>query len=312
MKSLFVVAGRAPEWVAEQTRYTAQQLTGDGGVTVAFTGGVRQDLELPGEIGSSTLLGFSASGKAIPTARLSTALGIRGHQDNTIVTVFDGGRPSVAVLSALISRLRGERVVLHDLRAENRAGGAVSNKLLKIFSHAQVRAKPSSITHERSVALAVCDGDTAFAELMVRSINSMAKEAVSHWRFVIQSSHADVERIIEESPRPDLMTVERGPVKDELLDMCDVVIAPHGPDAHFAVTSVQRGAAGIVAGQEIANRLVRRVDGVWLARRDASSLLVALESARAGLEGRGRWAPEIRSAGDRVVETVRSLASQVT
>lgn len=310
MKSLFVVAGRAPEWVAEQTRYTAQQLVGDGGVTVAFTGGVRQDLELPGEIGSSTLLGFTSSGQAIPTARLSAALGIREHQDNTIVTVFDGGRPSVAVLSALVSRLRGERVVLHDLRTSH-AGGAVSNKLLKMFSHAQVRAKPSSVPHERSVAFAVCNGDTAFAELMVRSINSMANEAVSHWRFVIQSSHADVERIIDESPRPDLMTVERGPVKDELLDMCDVVIAPHGPDAHFAATSVQRGAAGIVAGQEIANRLVRRVDGVWLARRDASSLLVALESARAGLEGRGRWAPEIRSAGDRVVETVRSLASQI-
>ena len=41
MRSLFVVAGRAPEWVAEQTRYTAQQLTGDGGVTVAFTGGIQ-------------------------------------------------------------------------------------------------------------------------------------------------------------------------------------------------------------------------------------------------------------------------------
>lgn len=312
MKSLFVVAGQAPEWVAEQTRYTAQQLSSDGGVTVAFTGGIRQDLELPGEIGSSTLLGFSPSGKAIPTARLSTALGIREQQDNTIVTVFDGGRTIVAAVSALVARLRGERVVLHDLRTDAGTTGALSNKLLKMISHAQVRAKPATVPHERSVALAVCDGDAEFAGLMVRAINSMANEAVSHWRFVIQTSNADVERVIAESPRPDLMTVERGDVQDELLDMCDVVIAPHGADAHFAAKSVERGAAGIVAGQEIADRLVRRVDGVWLARRDASSLLVALESARSGLEGRGRWAPEIRSAGDRVVETVRSLASQVS
>ncbi|MEL6890811.1 MAG: hypothetical protein AAFP84_04390 [Actinomycetota bacterium] len=305
MKSLFVVAGAAPKWVAEQIRYTAQQLTDDGGVTVAFTGGIRSEHELPGAIGPSTLLGFSPSGKAIPTARLSTALGVRPKHDNTILTVFDEGRPTLALTSGLVARLRGERVVLHDLRSETRPASPIVDKLLSRIAHDRVAAKAVEYTHERSVALAVCDGDVAFTELVVRAINSMAGEAVSDWRFVIQTSSDEVERIIADAPRRDLMTIERGDVQDELLDMCDVVIAPHGPDAHFAATAVARGAAGIVAGQEIADRLVRRVDGVWLARRDASSLLVALESARAGLERRGRWAPEIRALGDQVVEAVR-------
>ena len=312
MKSMFVVAGRAPAWVTDQTRYAAQRLTEDGRVLVAFTDDFGKILDLPGDVGGANLLGIAPSGYPLWTARLAAALGFRARQDSTVIMMFDGARLGVATAAAVVARLRRERVIVHDLRDDRAAGGTVRRFLgrrLRQIANAVVEGDRGPERDAKSIVLAICDDDTEMAELVVRAVSSFTAEAAKNWRFVLQTSDSAVEQMVADSPRADLINVEKNPVAPDLLNVCDVVIVGTGRNDHYAKAAVSNGVGAVIVGQPIAERLVRRFDGAWLARRDASSLLVALESARHGADGHGRSASNLRSHGDQVVAAVRELAS---
>lgn len=312
MKAMFVVAGKAPAWVVKQIRYSAQQLTEDGRVLVSFTDGFGHDLDLPGDVGATNLLGIAPSGEPIWTARTAAALGMRPQQDTTVIALFDGVRLSVAASAAALARARRERVVIHDMRRPSSTMGRVrrlGTTLVGRLAHDVVVSPPVAGGPGRSVVLAVCDDDPALAGVVVRAANSIPAESTVDWRFIIQTTDPAIDDLVDGARAADLITVVQGPVATDLLETCDVIVASEGANRSYAIGAVQNGASGVIVGQPIADRIVRRFDGVWLARHDASSLLVALESARIDVDGHARSALEVRADGDRVVAAVRSLAT---
>lgn len=312
MKTMFVIAGRPPQWVTDQTRLAAQQLTEDGRVLVTFTRGYVPEVQLPGMAGGSTILGFAPSGYPLWTGRLSSAIGLRRRQDATVVVLFDGGRTVVSLVALAVARLRRERAVVHDLRSNAAATHfrGVTDRILGALAHRQVRCshEPSGAT--RSVVLALCNGDREFTRLVIDAATAIPNEAAVGWRFIIQSDHDDVDRMVAAIGRPDMISVMHEGVSRDVVLASDIVIVRHGSEDVEPATVAQRGAAAIVVGHPIARRVTRRFDGTWLSRADVSSLLVALESARGIFAGDIRSAPKLRDEVERVVSEVRIASLQ--
>src|SRR5262245_51353095 len=115
MRTTLVVPGRCPAWINDQLRYVANRLADDGRVMVAFTDGFDSSVRLPGHVGSSTVLGIAQSGYPLWTGRSLAAIGFRHRADNVVIVLFDRARTGIATLSALVARIRGERVVVQDM-----------------------------------------------------------------------------------------------------------------------------------------------------------------------------------------------------
>src|SRR5439155_25026786 len=67
MKSLVILPGDAPRWVADHARHLAQRLTEIGRVTVVFSAGQANRSLLPGQPGNGSVLGHSVAGYPIWT-----------------------------------------------------------------------------------------------------------------------------------------------------------------------------------------------------------------------------------------------------
>ncbi|MEJ7801549.1 MAG: hypothetical protein WKF60_13580 [Ilumatobacter sp.] len=304
---MFVIAGRAPSWIVDQTRYSAMQLTQDGRVMVAMTAPSDGGVHLPGDPGGSTLLGIASSGYPVWTGRTRSAVGFRRRRDQTVVVVFDGAQPVVALLSTVMARLRRERVLIHDLTTKAPQPSrwrTAWHRVVCILAHDVLQCKPRSWDTDRSVALAVCGGDTEFARLVIEASRSMAASAARNWRIVVQSTDVEIDRLVGQAERDDLLTCENSEVSDDLVKQSDIVMVRHG-DERFVEAALSNGAAAIIVGHPIGGRVSRRFDGTWLTKWDAASILVALESACGAISGGGRSAPDLRDDGDQLVSLVR-------
>ena len=310
MRSMIIVPGRAPAWVRDQVRLAADGLTDDGLVLVAQSDAFEAPVHLPGTLGASTLLGVSRTGFPIWTGRRLAIWGMRRRQDRTVVVLFDGARPVTALGAALVARVRRERVTVNDLRSPERRQSAWSRVLGRAtcaVAHERVASPRPQPDVRRALVYAICNHDRAFAELVVKTATAMSAETAVGWRFVIQSDDAAVTSVVSESLGSDFVSVEGSPQVD-ILHACDVVVVAHGPHDDLAEEAARAGAAGVIVGHPIADRMTRRLDGVFVTRHDVSSVIVALESARGRLYGEMRPAPEIRRDAEALLASVRGLA----
>ncbi|HEY0518904.1 MAG TPA: hypothetical protein VGC84_05370, partial [Ilumatobacteraceae bacterium] len=111
-RSLVVVPGRAPHWVADHARHLAQRLTERARVLVVFTHASDAHSLLPGQPGTASVLGHSVAGYPIWTGRLRAALGVRRTGTVTVVVLWNEANHVLALWTALVARARGERLVL--------------------------------------------------------------------------------------------------------------------------------------------------------------------------------------------------------
>ena len=97
MKSLVILPGRAPHWVADHARHLAQRLTETGRVMVVFTHRRTYESQLPGQPGNGSVLGHSVAGYPIWMGRRSAALGLRWSSKFTIVVLWAGANHVLAL-----------------------------------------------------------------------------------------------------------------------------------------------------------------------------------------------------------------------
>jgi hypothetical protein len=311
MKTAFIVPGRSPVWVQDQVRYEANRLTDDGRVLVAFTHRADCGVRRPGQAGDSNLFGVAPNGYPLWTGRASAALGLRRRYDRVVVVLFDGAITALALLAAVTAKIRGEHVVLQDLRQAPDAAGPVrrmGNALLKRIADGKVQAPPTE-PGAATMVFGVCHDDTELAELLIDVASAVPATAADHWRFVIQSDDPAVAAAASTSPHRDIISVVPGPIADDLLMTSDVLVLRYGLHDEIANVAASRGVVAVVVGHPVAARVPQRFDGVRLSPADVSSVLVAIESARGAGGGVVRSAPELRSNGDRVVNVVRSAGA---
>lgn len=308
MKTTFVVAGRAPGWVRNQTRIAAETLTEDGRVLIAMSDAVDSLDLLPGSTGHSTLLGVARTGYPLWTGRLSSVIGLRRRSDRTVIVRFDGDRHLLLAVSALISRARRERLVVHDARVKPTQGvlRRFTARLVDALADAKVTLSASTTVGGPSIALAVCHDDTELARLAIRAAQAMSEATAKSWRIVIQADDPAVERMIAETDRRDILVYEpAGPVED-LVKSSDVVVVRDGSDPLVTRCALDHGAAVVSVGHPVGGRVTPRFDGAWLVRHDPSSIIVAIENVRMARFG-GPAAIDVRTDGLRLADTLRSL-----
>ena len=308
MKTVFVVPGRAPVWINDQIRYEANRLTDDGRVLVAFTHRAECGVRLPGQVGESTLFGIAPNGYPLWTGRAMAALGMRRRHDRVVIVMFDGAVTTLGIVSALIAKIRGEHVVIHDMRRDHGAHNPLrrlGSALLAWLANTSVESTPVT-PGTATMVFGVCHDDPQLAQLLLDVASAVPAEAAERWRFVIQSDDASVRAAARASSHSEIVSVVPGPVADDLLMTSDVLVLRHGRHDDIARAASQRGVIAVIVGHPVAARVTQRFDGVRLACNDVSSVLVAIESARGAGDGPVRSAPEVRSNGDRVVNVVRA------
>jgi len=311
MKTAFVVPGRSPVWVHDQVRYEANRLTDDGRVLIALTHRPDLGVRLPGQVGESTLFGIAPNGYPLWTGRAAAALGFRRRYDRAVIVMFDGALTTLAVIAALISRMRREHVVIHDMRQETsgnrwlrRMGSAILDRLAD--SRIECPPRESSAT---SMVFGVCHDDPQLAQLMIQVAAAVPAETSDRWRFVIQSDDSAIASAAQRSSRSEILSVVPGPIADDMLMTSDVLVLRHGRHDDIANAASNRGVVAVIVGHPVASRVPQRFDGVRLACADVSSVLVAIESARGASDSPVRSAPEVRLNGDQVVASVRSAGA---
>lgn len=307
-KNLFVLAGHAPDWVFDQTLHAAEQMTADGRVLVSMTSDRKPVVHLPGSVGGSTLLGISPAGFPVWTGRLRTTLGLRRRIDSTSIVMFDGARSLMMISAALIGRLRRERVVLQDLRVDPSTQSKATYSLLRTLATHEVPTAGPLPSSARCIAVADVGGDHEFAELLTDSVSSMARGVADGWQLVLVSDDPEVDRIVAAGSRPDSIGVERGELGTALLARSDVAIVRHGVDRRLKDSAGALGVHIVVVGHPTAPRVSRSFHGEWLARKDPSSVLVALECAGGLHAGDGPSGPTARSEARKLVAELRRTA----
>ena len=308
MKTAFVVPGRSPAWIQDQVRYEANRLTDDGRVLIAFTHRPDVGVRLPGQVGDSTLFGIAPNGYPLWTGRAAAALGMRRRHDRVVIVMFDGAVASLAIVAALMAKIRGEYVVVHDMRHTTTGHHwlrRAANALLDRIADNRVESPPGQASAP-TLVFGVCHDDTQLANLMIEAAAALPAEASDGWRFVIQSDDPAVVTAAEQSSRSDILSVVPGPVAEDLLMTSDVLVLRHGRHDEIATAASTRGVVAVIVGHPVAARVAQRFDGVRLASPDVSSVLVAIESARGASNVPVRSAPEVRLNGDQVVATVRA------
>jgi len=308
MKTVFVVPGRAPGWINDQVRYEANRLTDDGRVLVAFTHRAECGVRLPGQVGDSTLFGIAPNGYPLWTGRAMSAVGMRRRHDRVVIVMFDGAVTALAIVSALVAKVRGEHVVVHDLRRQDRSRHPIKrlgNAVLAWLADQRVESTPRDASASTMV-FGVCHDDPQLAQLLLEVSSAVPAQAAEHWRFVIQSDDAAIQAAAHACSHRELVSVVPGPMADDLLMTSDVLVLRHGRHDEIARVASQRGVIAVIVGHPVSARVPQRFDGVRLASNDVSSVLVAIESARGADDTSARSAPELRSNGDRVVNVVRS------
>lgn len=318
MKSMVVLPGRTPVWVKMHGRHLAQRLSRHGRVLVVDPN--RQDVDrmLPGELARGSVLGNSLHGYPLWTGGWGSAIGLRRRRDLSVIVVWAQASLALAVVSALVARLRRERVVL-DVEEESPAPErpavarwwrATLMRALRALAHEVVVGEPTGrpAVRRRSV-VAVCGSDTELARTVLDAVSALPDQVAAEWHVRV---HLDpgIHLAHVGDVRPGrVVEVVGGDPDEPSLSGAELVLAGHGSrGVRYVEASVDSGAAGVIVGHPVAGRVARRADGVWYAGREPASLLVAMESATgANVEGPVS-VQQLRSSGDKVVTMAEVLA----
>jgi hypothetical protein len=309
MKSLVVLPGRPPHWVADHARHLAQRLTELGRVMVVFTHGRTYESQLPGQPGTGSVLGHSVEGYPIWMGRRSAALGLRWSSKFTIVVLWSGASNLLALWAGVVARVRRERLIVDipdfDHSRLTRRQRAL-RKALCWLAHDVVHG-PTSASKDRQakVILMLCGEYLDMARLALQTFEGMADSAASRWTLRLQVASAAHEVITDGGRRVGKVTTLFGEPTPELLSIADVVVADYdAPSADLVRQAVLTGGAGVLVGHPVAGRVARCHDGVWLAQRDSAAILVALEASSGGVFERPVPVAKMRELTDRVIDVV--------
>lgn len=314
-KTIFIVSGKSPTWLNDHVRHCAQRMTERGRVLVAFTNGFEPTMTLPGDAGGRTLMSIAPSGYPIWTGRVLSSLGLRRRHDTVVVVLSDEMRPVVATIGALVARFRGERIIVHDVTTRDAPRATLTKRVaiavLDRIAQSTIDLDDSAVESRHSVASVLVGDDVELATLFVDAVSAMADEMASDWHVELHSDDADVQRLVHDAGRTDI--VEVVPVdKAGLGRNGEVVIARYGPDDGVIATAQRRGAPTILIDHPIAHRVPRLFGGTWLSTSDVSTLLVALESCRGINEGSGPSVAQARIAVADLVAEVNGEQSRTT
>lgn len=312
MKSLVILPGRAPHWVADHARHLAQRLTESGRVMVVFTGPHTSASLLPGQPGYGSVLGHSVAGYPIWTGRRSAALGLRWSSKFTIVVLWAGASNMLALWAAVVARIRKERLIVdipdfdHSPLTRRQR---VPRKLLCWMAHDVVRGNAKrSPERESRVILMLCGDYVEMVRLALQTFEGMADSAASRWTLRLQVSSSEHDVVPGAGRRVGQVTTQIGDPTDELLSVADVVVADYdAPFADLVRQSVLNGGAGVLVGHPVAGRVARCHDGVWLAQRDSAAILVALEASSGDVFERPVPVVEMRELTNQVVGVVAHM-----
>jgi hypothetical protein len=212
-------------------------------------------------------------------------LGLRRRQDLNIIVLWPGASHPLAVVASLVARLRREYVVLDVLRSipEVEQTRLLWLRALNVLAHRTVMNGPSHPDPDASRrAVVVCGANLAFAELALATTASMAATAADGWTIELHVDPPAFEEVDELRRRTDRHRVSlfAGTPTSGTVAQADVVVAEAGGAGESLVReAVLRGGGGILVGSSLAERVTRVQSGVWLARRDPASIIVALEAS---------------------------------
>jgi hypothetical protein len=308
MKTAVVLAGSAPGWVRNQVRLVAELLTEDGRVLIAMSNGAEVEDHLPGSNANSTLFGVARSGYPLWTGRLSSVVGFRRRHDRVVLVRFDGDRHILLAVAAVTARLRNEKLVVQDLSTSTRVGSTrrLTSRLIESLTQVHADRSTTAPLGGPSIALVLCGSDSELARLAVSSVRAMSSDTRDSWRFVVQSSDPEIERLVDEVSSEGHISFEpAGPVGD-LVASSDVIVIRNGETLPATVVRRAEGAGLVVVDRPSGQRMGPRIDGAWLVRSDVSSVIVALEHFRKARLG-GPATTEVRDDGHRLVEAIRNV-----
>jgi hypothetical protein len=313
MKTVVVLPGQAPHWAADHARHLAQRLTTVGRVMVIFTRGPRRASNLPGQPGNASVLGHSTSGYPIWTGRLSAALGLRRQSRVTVIVLWTGSNDLLALWIALVSRIRGEHVVLDVPEIDSSRRPIVRSLLRRTLCRlagdvVEGTATPEDAGGPRTI-LAMCGDDMQFADLALQAFESMSDATAQRWRLLLQVSESTNDVAYGGSRRVGKVIILSGTPSEEIFQASDVLMAAYGRDYEELVhEAVLNGGAGVLVGQPVAGMVARCHDGVWLAKWDAASILVALEASSGDLFERPGTVSAMRELADDVIHVAEKVA----
>jgi len=311
MKSLVILPGDSPRWVADHARHLAQRLTLIGRVMVVSSARHASRSLLPGQPGGGSVLGHSVAGYPIWTGRTSAALGIRWSSKFTIIVLWPGANGLLACCAALVARLRRERLIL-DIPETDTSPPTwrkrASRGVLCRLAHDVVCGSPPTADVQSRVVLMLCGEYDEMARLALRAVEGMADSAATRWTWRLQVDPGVADPIYAEGRRERQVITEVGEPTADLLQVADVVVADYdAPFADLVRQSVLSGGAGVLVGHPVAGRVARCHDGVWLAQRDSAAILVALEASTGDAFDRPVPVAKMRELTDRVVETISDM-----
>lgn len=312
MKSLVILPGRAPHWVADHARHLAQRLTDTGRVMVVFTHQPTHESMLPGQPGNGSVLGHSVAGYPIWTGRRGAALGLRWSSQFTILVLWAGANNLLGLWAAFIARLRRERLIV-DIPDFDRTSLALGQRALRWLlcrlANDVIRGSVAPGKQDQSrVVLMLCGDYVEMAHLALQTFEGMADSAASRWTLRLQVASSEHDVASEGGRRVGRVTTQFGDPTAELLSIADVVVADYdAPFADLVRQSVLTGGAGVLVGHPVAGRVARCHDGVWLAQRDAAAILVALEASSGDVFERPVPVVTMRELTDRVVGAIAEM-----
>jgi hypothetical protein len=309
MKSLVILPGHAPHWVADHARHLAQRLTETGRVMVVFTDRRTRESLLPGQPGNGSILGHSVAGFPLWTGRRSAALGLRRSSKFTIVVLWAGASSFLAVWAGLAARMRRERLILDIPEFDHTPLSLrerIARKLLSRMAEEVVHGTPPPQKEtDARIVLMLCGDFLDMARLAMQTFEGMADSAASRWNLRLQVGSKAEDFVWDAKRRIGRVSSDFGAPTPEMLREADVVVADYdGPYADLVRQSVLSGGAGVLVGHPVAGRVARCHDGVWLAQRDSAAILVALEASSGDVFRRPVPVAAMRELTDQVVGVV--------
>jgi hypothetical protein len=226
---------------------------------------------------------------------------------------WPGASQTLAVLASLAARIRREYVVVDvlDPIAQPPRTQPLGFRALHRIAHVVVHNR-STLSDDggKRRALVLCGSNVALAELVVAASASMADETANGWCIDVHLDAPPSAAVVDGTSRRARhpVTLVQGPPPTAALREADVIVAEAGAaDEKVVRAAVLRGAGGVLVGSPLALRVARTQAGVWLARHDAASLIVALESC-SGKPGEPRvTVTDLERWTDRVLEAARCL-----
>lgn len=309
MKSVIVIPGRAPHWVDDHARHLAQRCTESGRVMVVFTHDSTRQSMLPGRPGNGSVLGHSVAGYPIWKGRLRAALGLRRSSEVTVIVLWMGANPLLALWSAVVARLRREHLILDIPEIQQHRPPllqrAVRPMLRWLASEVVQGAVTPSTDDGTRVILVLCGDDVEFALLAIRTFEGMSDGAASRWTLLLQVNENVRDIVYGGSRRTGKVMVLIGDPPVDVLRRTDVLVADFGgPFEDLVHEAVLTGGAGVVVGHPVAGRVARCHDGVWLAQWNSASILVALEASSGDMFERPGSVAALRQLANDVIQVV--------